>query len=74
MATATANPTGQPLLAAEDPGAAALRERLRVLQVAQGLPSDSAGLAVTLVQLNRRSGVAEPALPLQPAALAGKER
>ncbi len=44
-------------------GAAQLRERLRVLQVAQGLPSDAAGLPVTLVQLNRRSGVAEPALP-----------
>jgi general secretion pathway protein A len=45
-----------------EPGAAQLRERLRVLQVAQGLPSDSVGLPVALVQLNRKSGVAEPQL------------
>ncbi len=50
-----------------DPSAAQLRERLRVLQVSQGLPSEAAGLPITLMQLNRRSGVAEPTLPLQPA-------
>ena len=51
---------------ATEPSAAQLRERLRVLQVAQGLPSDTAGLPITLIQLNRRSGVAEPTLPAQP--------
>jgi general secretion pathway protein A len=48
------------------PAAAELRERLRVLQVAQGLPSDAAGLPVTLMQLNRRSGASEPTLPANP--------
>ncbi len=65
-ASATAPPV--PEGASVDPGAAPLRERLRVLQVAQGLPSDSASLPITLVQLNRRSGVPEPTLPLQPAS------
>ncbi len=49
-----------------EPSAAQLRERLRVLQVAQGLPNDAAGLPVTLMQLNRRSGAAEPTLPANP--------
>ncbi len=57
-----AAPAGTVTVAAE-PSAAQLRERLRVLQVAQGLPSDAAGLPITLIQLNRRSGVAEPTLP-----------
>ena len=48
------------------PSAAQLRERLRVLQVAQGLPSDAAGLPITLIQLNRRSGTSEPRLPANP--------
>ena len=51
---------------AAEPAAAQLRERLRVLQVAQGLPSDAAGLPITLIQLNRRSGASEPALPANP--------
>ena len=49
---------------AVDAGLAPLRERLRVLQVAQGLPSDAAALPITLMHLNRRSGVAEPTLPV----------
>ena len=51
---------------AAEPAAAQLRERLRVLQVAQGLPNDAAGLPITLIQLNRRSGASEPALPANP--------
>lgn len=47
---------------AAEPSAAQLRERLRVLQVAQGLPSDGAGLPIALMHLSRRSGVAEPRL------------
>jgi general secretion pathway protein A len=41
----------------------ALRERLRLMQMAQGLPTEAAALPITLVHLNRGSGVAEPRLP-----------
>ncbi len=46
------------------PSEPSLRERLRVYQVAQGLPTDAASLPLTMIDLNRRSGVIEPPLPL----------
>ena len=55
--------TPGPATSGNSASAAALQEKLRVLQVAQGLPGDSASLPITLIQLNRRSGVAEPTLP-----------
>ncbi len=64
VAGSNAGPTAAANADAPDPGLAPLRERLRVLQVAQGLPSDAAALPITLMQLSRQSGVVEPELPL----------
>ena len=66
VASGPAAPAAASAASTPEPSAAELRERLRVLQVAQGLPSDAAGLPITLMQLNRRAGVAEPTLPANP--------
>jgi len=62
LAVQLARLNGEPQPAATSPGDAALRSKVQSFQVAQGLKPDGLAGPITLMQINRATGVDEPRL------------
>ena len=65
LSTQLARAQGQPMPGPNDATASALRSRVAAFQLAQGLQPDGLVGPMTLMQLNRASGVDEPRLQVQ---------